>query len=127
MPFRKPFAFGYPALLLFLLATLPAFAEDHHRIPKRIVADYTSGAKFLNPPYSAAQIPYRKLTHIIHAGIPWNSDGSLYIENGFVEPDLIRKAHAHGVKVMLLTGGDFAAIEASPQVSTPSSPISSSS
>ena len=107
----------YLTLALVLLASLPALAEDHHhRIPKRIVADYTSGAKFLNPPYSAAQIPYKKLTHIIHAGIPWNSDGSLSIQNGFVEPDLIRKAHAHGVKVMLLTGGDFAAIEASEQV-----------
>ena len=109
--------FGYALLAAAVLAALPARADDkHHRLPKRIVADYTSGAKFLNPPYSVEQIPFHKLTHIIHAGIPWNSDGSLYIENGFVQADLIRKAHAHGVKVMLLTGGDFGAIEASPQV-----------
>ena len=117
MVFRKHSLFGYALLTAAVLAALPARAEDeHHRLPKRIVADYTSGAKFLNPPYSVEQIPFRKLTHIIHAGIPWNSDGSLYIENGFVQADLIRKAHAHGVKVMLLTGGDFGAIEARPQV-----------
>ena len=107
------------ALCVAVLAGLSASAQaedDHHRIPKRIVADYTSGSKFLNPPYDVAQIPFHKLTHIIHAGVPWNSDGSLSIENGFVEPDLIRKAHEHGVKVMLLSGGDFGAIEASPQV-----------
>ena len=118
----KQSVFGQIALFLAgllavsLLSSLPARAEEHKRIPKRIVADYTSGAKFLNPPYSVEQIPFHKLTHIIHAGIPWNSDGSLYIENEFVQPDLIRKAHAHGVKAMLLTGGDFAAIEASPLV-----------
>lgn len=124
MPFSKQSAFGwafFASLIAVLLAAVPARPQSSQedaqkRIPKRIVADYTSGAKFLNPPYSAAQIPYHKLTHIIHAGIPWNSDGSLYIESGFVEPDLVRKAHAHGVKVMLLTGGDFGAIEASPQV-----------
>ena len=124
MPLSKQSAFVWAvfvSVLAGLLAALAARAQnrdedEHKRIPKRIVADYTSGAKFLNPPYDVAQIPFHKLTHIIHAGIPWHSDGSLYIENGFVEPDLIRKAHAHGVKAMLLTGGDFAAIEASPQV-----------
>jgi hypothetical protein len=132
MPLSRQSAFvGAVLVSVFAgwLAALPARAQnrdqdEHRRIPKRIVADYTSGAKFLDPPYAVAQIPFHKLTHIIHAGVPWNSDGSLYIENGFVEPDLVRKAHAHGVKVMLLTGGDFAAIEASPQVSLPFLPTS---
>jgi chitinase len=98
-------------------AILPAHAQNHeNHLPKRLVADYTYGSKYLNPPYDVAQIPFRKLTHIIHAGIPWNSDGSLSIPDGFVEPDLIRKAHQAGVKVMLLTGGDFGAIEGSEPV-----------
>jgi len=120
MKFRVRLAFHW--LLTFFVAALVGFSasaqaeDDNGRIPKRIVADYTSGSKYLNPPYDVAQIPFHKLTHIIHAGVPWNSDGSLYIQNGFVEPELIREAHEHGVKVMLLSGGDFAAIEASPQV-----------
>ncbi len=95
MPLSKQSAFVWAvfvSVLAGLLAALAARAQnrdedEHKRIPKRIVADYTSGAKFLNPPYDVAQIPFHKLTHIIHAGIPWNSDGSLYIEKGFVEPD----------------------------------------
>jgi chitinase len=80
-------------------------------IPKRIVADYTDGSKYLTPPYDVAQIPFHKLTHINHAGVPWLSDGSLSVPDGFLEPDLIANAHATGVKVLLLTGGDFTAAE----------------
>jgi chitinase len=105
------------AALLFALI-LPAHAQTatKSKLPKRIVADYTDGSKYLNPPYDVAQIPFDKLTHINHAGIPWGADGSLSVPDGFVEPDLIAKAHAAGVKVMLLTGGDFAAAEADPAV-----------
>jgi chitinase len=85
-------------------------------IPKRIVADYDYGSKSLTPPYSSAQIPYSRLTHINHAGVPWASDGSLVVANGFLEPELIQKAHAAGVKVLLLTGGDFTAAESDSSV-----------
>ena len=109
---------------IFLLLTLvlthavpPAVAQENRsRLPKRLVADYTAGSKYLNPPYDVAQIPFRKLTHIIHASVPWNSDGSLAVAAGFLQPDLIKEAHKYGVKVMLLTGGDFGAIESSPQI-----------
>ncbi|MGA8067585.1 MAG: glycoside hydrolase family 18 protein, partial [Terriglobales bacterium] len=117
MPSRK---LSLGILLLSAATTLilqPAFAQHNQsRLPKRLVADYTAYSKYLDPPYDVAQIPFNKLTHIIHAGVPWNSDGSLSVPEGFVEPDLIRKAHNNGVKVMLLTGGDFAAIESSPAV-----------
>src|SRR6266700_61122 len=120
MKFRRS-AFILPVLILVgLLTALVAQTAQaqgkQNRIPKRIVADYTNGSKYLNPPYDVAQIPFRKLTHIIHASVPWYSDGSLGVANGFLEPDLIQKAHRNGVKVMLLTGGDFAAIEGSEQV-----------
>jgi chitinase len=121
MKSRTSFASGLFALLLLSLlitaSVIPALAQQNpSRLPKRLVADYTNGSKYLNPPYDVAQIPFKKLTHIIHAGVPWNSDGSLSVPDGFVEPELIKKAHKNGVKVMLLSGGDFAAIEASPQV-----------
>ncbi len=84
------------------------------KLTKRVVADYVSAAQFITPPYNASKIPYHKLTHIIHASVPWGADGSLSVPNGFIEPALFKKAHAAGVKVMLLTGGDFAAIEDNP-------------
>jgi len=100
----------------FLFSRGAGAQEGQNHLPKRVVADYTAGSKYLNPPYDVAQIPFRKLTHIIHAGVPWNSDGSLAVPTGFVEPELIERAHRSGVKVMLLTGGDFGAIENSQPV-----------
>ena len=102
------------AFLSLLPVLLPA--QNAPKLPKRLVADYTSGSKFLNPPYGVDQIPFHKLTHIIHAGVPWNSDGSLAVDPQFLEPELISRAHKAGVKVMLLTGGDFNAIENSSRV-----------
>lgn len=101
---------------LFALAIPPAHTQTlntKQRLPKRVVANYTSGSKYLNPPYDVAQIPFHKLTHINHASVPWASDGTLSVATGFLEPDLITKAHAAGVKVLFLTGGDFAAVEGS--------------
>lgn len=89
-------------------------SQSAHRVEKRLVADYDSGSKYLDPPYSAAQIPYNKLTHIIHAGVPFNDDGSLGVPDGFLEPQLIKKAHAAGVRVMLLTGGNVPVLEGDP-------------
>jgi chitinase len=106
-----------PESTLFLLAaftSIPALIPANAQtptLPKRLVADYNYGSRYLTPPYSSAQIPYSKLTHINHAGVPWGSDGSLLVPDGFLEPELIAKAHAAGVKVMLLTGGDFEAAE----------------
>lgn len=113
---RLPYSVVVLATLAILLASSSSSAQSAQRLPKRLVADYTAGSKYLNPPYGVAQIPFKKLTHIIHAAVPWNSDGSLSVGDGFLEPALIRKAHKNGVKVMLLTGGDFAAIENSKEI-----------
>ena len=84
--------------------------------PKRMIADYTSDSKFNDPPYvySAKQIPYEKLTHIIHAGVPFDANGNLQVPGQFVEPELIPRAHAVGTKVVLLIGGDVPGLEANP-------------
>jgi chitinase len=102
-----------PLFLLFALICTLQFAQAQrpNHLTKRVVADYTDGSKYSTPPYDVAQIPFHKLTHINHAGVPWLSDGSLSVPDGFLEPDLIANAHAAGVKVMLLTGGDFTAAE----------------
>jgi chitinase len=83
---------------------------------KRIVGDYDSGSKFIAAPYTytAAQIPYEKLTHIIHAGVSFDANGNLQVPDQFVEPELIPHAHAAGTKVVLLIGGDVTGLEGNP-------------
>jgi chitinase len=75
-------------------------------LPKRLVADYGFWSKTQTPPYAAAQIPYSLITTINHANIGLNSDGTLSIPDGFLEPELLTSAHAAGVKVLVLLGGD---------------------
>jgi hypothetical protein len=94
----------------FLSGPSTAFGQTD-RLPKRLVADYGYWSRTQNPPYSSAQIPFHKMTHRNHAGVSFNADGSLSVPNGFVEPELIRKGHAAGVRVLLLLGGDFPALE----------------
>ena len=105
-------------LLLALLAgathSQPTYAQDSsaaQQLPKRLVGDYGYWSRTQTPPYSSAQIPFEKLTHINHAGVSFNADGSLSVPNGFLEPELLAKAHAKGVKVLLLIGGDFSGVE----------------
>ncbi len=53
----------------------------------------------------AESIQYNKLTHIIHAFIWPQADGSLYINNNILNTDLIEKAHEENVKVLIAIGG----------------------
>jgi chitinase len=87
-------------------------------LAKRVVADYGYWSKYQTPPYSAAQIPFNELTHINHAGVGFDASGQLQVPDGFLEPDLNNGAHAKGVKVLLLLGGDFVGLELSGQVQT---------
>jgi chitinase len=78
---------------------------------KRLVGDYGYWSRTQTPPYSSAQIPFDMVTHINHAGVSFLADGSLSVPDGFLEPALLQRAHAAGVKVLLLLGGDFPALE----------------
>jgi chitinase len=89
----------------------PAQDSPKHHLPKRIVGDYGYWSKYQDPPYSQAQIPYYKLTHINHAGVAFNAAGDLGVPDGFIEPELNNRAHATGVRVLLLLGGDFNGLE----------------
>jgi chitinase len=104
--------------LTALLAIPFAKAQQNRPLPKRLVGDYGYWSRFQTPPYGASQIPYHKLTHINHAGISFNADGSLSVPQGFMEPELIERAHAAGVKVLLLLGGDFTGLETSGAMQT---------
>jgi chitinase len=57
-----------------------------------------------------------KLTHINHAGVSFDANANLVVPDGFLEPALIEKAHAAGVRVLLLLGGNFGALETQPSL-----------
>jgi chitinase len=117
----------FTRLSLLLLASLAAAvslplargqeALANH-LSKRVVGDYGYWSKYQTPIYGAGQIPYHKLTHINHAGVSFDASGTLSVPQGFIEPELNNRAHAAGVKVMLLLGGDFGGLEASGEVRT---------
>src|SRR5579864_3050803 len=99
-----------------LATSLPlAIAQSSlpNHLTKRVVGDYGYWSKYQTPPYGAGQIPYRKLTHINHDGVSFDATGTLSVPQGFLEPELNFRAHAMGVKVLLLLGGDFTGLEAS--------------
>jgi GH18 family chitinase len=103
-----------------LAALLLAFTltPSLHASP-RLLAYYEYSDKFSIPPYSAFTIPYQSLTHIVHSNIgPSNkADGSLAVPANFLEPELISRAHAAGVKVELCVSGSaylFVVIDADP-------------
>jgi len=86
------------------------------QLTKRVVGDYGYWSRTQTPPYSADQIPMSKLTHINHAGVSFDSNANLVVPTGFLEPELNEKAHAAGVKVLLLLGGNFPALETQPSL-----------
>jgi len=105
-----------------MLTASPLCAQEPEALPnhlsKRVVGDYGYWSKDQTPAYGASQIPYQKLTHINHAGVTFNASGTLSVPDGFIEPALNHHAHAAGVKVLLLLGGDFSGLEASGDVQT---------
>ncbi len=104
--------------LVFALSVPNMQAQYAHNLPKRIVGDYGYWSRFQKPAYGHEQIPYYELTHINHAGVGFNADGSLSVPATFLEPGLNNRAHMAGVKVMLLLGGDFNGLEASGKLQT---------
>ncbi len=89
-----------------ILATM--LAPSLHAADKRLLAYYEFSDQWNTPPYTAANIPFNELTHIIHSNIApgAKADGSLWIPDGFLEPALLKNAHAAGVKVLVCVSGD---------------------
>jgi chitinase len=86
-------------------------ASENSNLPKRLIADYGYWSRTQVPPYSSEQIPFQKLTHINHAGVTFDANGNLIVPSGFLEKELLDKAHQNGVEVLLLLGGDFNGME----------------
>src|SRR5271154_3114599 len=91
--------------IFFALFLLAAVGPLHGQT--RLLAYYWMEAKTQTPAYSAAQIPFRKLTHIAHSflAIDPKADGGIVIDPALLEPALISGAHAAGVKVLISIGG----------------------
>lgn len=70
---------------------------------KNVWAYYTAWSKASG--YDATHIPYDRLTHICHAFVIPNPDGSLQVPANYLESALIPSAHAAGVKVLVSVGG----------------------
>ncbi len=95
----------FSTLVLFA-SSVQVFAQESGGTI-RLLSYYPMWAKSQTPPYSAAQIPFRKMTHIAHAflAINPNADGGISIDPSLLEPALISGAHASGVKVLISIGG----------------------
>jgi len=92
---------------LLTISAVPVSAQSAPASPKRLLGYYTAWSKYNTPAYTADQIPYSKLTHIAHAFLLLGSkaDGTIEIPSGTLEPALLKKAHAAGVKVLISIGG----------------------
>ena len=71
---------------------------------KRVLAFYVPGE---SAAYTSNTIPYNELTHLCESFITVNTagDGSITVPAGYVDTNLITKAHAAGVKVLAAVGG----------------------
>lgn len=91
---------------LVLMGGLMA-ASGTAQVPKRLIAYYHSGGLKATPRYSADQIPYQKLTHLIHVVVLPSkaADGMVEAIEGALEPTLVPRAHSAGVKVLVCVQG----------------------
>jgi len=89
---------------LFSGACLRAATTAEH---KRLVAYYLYEDQNRKPAYTAKQIPYKKLTHLIHVAVVVDEagDGSIRISPHSLEAELIPKAHHAGVRVLVCVQG----------------------
>jgi|SRR5271169_4317397 len=103
----SPMACLFAAALFLTLSARPISAQVTPSAPKRLLGYYTAWSKYNTPPYTADQIPYSKLTHVAHAFLLLSpkADGTIQIPPGTIEPALLTKAHAAGVKVLISIGG----------------------
>jgi chitinase len=103
------------ALGFLLFVSTPPFAANAQSgvttAHKRLVAYYLFQDQTRVPPYTAKQIPFKKLTHLIHVALVVDplGDGTIQISPHALEPSLIPRAHAVGVRVLVCVQGPASA------------------
>jgi chitinase len=86
----------FPVLLLFSVSPITNATENY------VIGYYRSWNR---KAYPHTAIPYQNLTHIAHAFIWPEKDGSLSMDPMFLYPDLVKTAHENGVKIVVSLGG----------------------
>jgi chitinase len=86
----------------------------------RLVAYYLYQDQTRTPAYTAKQIPFKKLTHLIHVALVVDpaGNGDLEISPHAIETTLIPRAHRAGVRVLVCVQGPaigFSKVAASPE------------
>jgi len=82
-------------------------SRDGSGAQKRLLAYYLYQDQTRTPAYTARQIPYKKLTHLIHVAlvVDPSGDGSIQISPHAIEVRLIPSAHRAGVRVLVCVQG----------------------
>lgn len=103
---RKP-SQRYVLFVMVLLAGLLPAANTNAQSGKRLLAYYYFGDQSETPKYTAAQIPYTNLTHLIHVAVQpiKAADGEIEVFRNALEPTLVPQAHKAGVKVLVCVQG----------------------
>ncbi|MGA7155446.1 MAG: glycoside hydrolase family 18 protein [Acidobacteriaceae bacterium] len=87
--------------------------------PKRLVAYYLFSDQTKTPSYTAKNIPFKKLTHLIHVALVVGpeGDGQIEISKDAIERTLIPRAHRAKVRVLVCVQGaasSFRSVAADP-------------
>ncbi len=101
---------AWPGQILFRLATSSqtgrvAYLDDvvvTSVVPRRVVGYYPS---WMKTAYPYTKVGYEHVTHLAHAFITPNTNGSLNVPAGFLYPELVQQANARGVKIIVSVGG----------------------
>ena len=96
---RSNFVFTTIAILFFTLsmAVSPLAAEESF-----VLGYYPAG---MRNQLSADKVDFKTLTHLCHAFITPNPDGTLFHRDNFLYPKLIAAAHEAGRKILVSVGG----------------------
>ena len=97
-----------PIAVMLTLQPLLLSSLAEAQPPKRLIAYYRATDKQNTPIYTADNIPYDELTHIIHVAVQVSTagDGSISVLKGAIEPNLTGMAHAFGAMVLVSPRGD---------------------
>ena len=107
---------GMVALLLLFCCTAHGQAAESY-----VLGYYPAGMRDRLP---AEQVDFKTLTHLCHAFIRPNRDGTLDFSDRFLYPELVRAAHAADRKILVSVGGGgggkavdgFAPVAADPEL-----------
>ena len=93
--------------LLLLGAGLSGAQSPTDAASRRLVAYYLYQDQTHVPAYTAREIPFKKLTHLIHVAVVVApvGDGTIEISPQALEPRLIPRAHRAGVRVLVCVQG----------------------